>query len=242
MKDVALIADLVRAGVDADLVGRVVGEITASMSGKRPENVRTGYLEFERERKREAREAAKNADKLGEKQTMLASTDTKKRPEKLPDNPKVRPSLTSLLSSLPASEDQATKQGRKEEVVARRRGEPLPADWALPQVERAMAIELGMSGQEIGEFEIEFRDYWIAIPGARGRKCDWPATVRNRLREVAKRRRNTNGNRPHQGNNGRKGADFFAGLAEVAADITRDGRMAGPADPEIPLGRVNIDG
>lgn len=29
----------------------------------------------------------------------------------------------------------------------------------------------------------EFRDYWIAVPGARGRKLDWFATWRNRVRD-----------------------------------------------------------
>jgi|SRR5882724_3996370 len=33
----------------------------------------------------------------------------------------------------------------------------------------------------------EFRDYWRAIPGARGRKLDWDATFRNRLRELESR-------------------------------------------------------
>ena len=32
-----------------------------------------------------------------------------------------------------------------------------------------------------------FRDYWVAVPGAKGLKLDWEATWRNRIREVAKR-------------------------------------------------------
>jgi hypothetical protein len=27
-----------------------------------------------------------------------------------------------------------------------------------------------------------FRDYWVAVPGARGRKLDWEATFRNWVR------------------------------------------------------------
>lgn len=34
----------------------------------------------------------------------------------------------------------------------------------------------------------EFVDYWRGVPGARGRKLDWPATWRNRMREVGYRR------------------------------------------------------
>ena len=42
----------------------------------------------------------------------------------------------------------------------------------------------------------EFVDYWRAIPGQRGRKVDWIATWRNRMREIAARRRpgSVNGN------------------------------------------------
>lgn len=32
----------------------------------------------------------------------------------------------------------------------------------------------------------EFRDYWIAVPGQRGRKTDWLATWRNRVRDKKK--------------------------------------------------------
>jgi len=33
----------------------------------------------------------------------------------------------------------------------------------------------------------EFVDYWHGVPGAKGRKLDWPATFRNRLRELKAR-------------------------------------------------------
>ena len=37
----------------------------------------------------------------------------------------------------------------------------------------------------------EFIDYWRGVPGARGRKLDWPATFRNRLRELQGKRRDS---------------------------------------------------
>lgn len=37
-------------------------------------------------------------------------------------------------------------------------------------------------------------------------------------------------------------ADFFAGIASVAADIAGDGEASRPADEEIPRGRINING
>lgn len=35
----------------------------------------------------------------------------------------------------------------------------------------------------------EFRDYWIAVPGAKGLKADWNRTLRNRVRELVERER-----------------------------------------------------
>jgi hypothetical protein len=45
----------------------------------------------------------------------------------------------------------------------------------------------------------EFVDYWIGIPGQRGRKLDWNATFRNRLRDLqARTRKNGNSNGSYQ--------------------------------------------
>lgn len=38
----------------------------------------------------------------------------------------------------------------------------------------------------------EFQDYWKGVPGAKGRKLDWPATFRNRLRELEGRKNGSN--------------------------------------------------
>ena len=179
MRDVELIADLVRAGVSAELVGRVVNEITATMSGT---NVRDNIRVYETVRKR-------NQRKSGGKQTMSAPIEPKSVPDNVPDNA-APSSLTSLLSSS-LEVPLATKQGSKREVVARRdRGTRIPADWAISAALRAQALELGV---DVAEFEREFRDFWIGVPGTRGRKCDWEATARNRLHEIAGRKRRTNG-------------------------------------------------
>ena len=58
----------------------------------------------------------------------------------------------------------------------------LPADW-LPSDN-----EIGFCKNERPELDPirvadEFRDYWIAQPGMKGRKTDWPATWRNWVRK-----------------------------------------------------------
>lgn len=65
------------------------------------------------------------------------------------------------------------------------RGTRLPEDWLPSPDERAFAENLGLNADVVGE---EFRDFWIGVPGARGCKLDWPATFRNRCRDVAGRK------------------------------------------------------
>lgn len=64
------------------------------------------------------------------------------------------------------------------------RGTRLAADWRPDAAERHYARERGLDPDRIAE---EFRNYWCAVPGARGRKLDWPATFRNRCLQRAGR-------------------------------------------------------
>lgn len=66
------------------------------------------------------------------------------------------------------------------------RGTRLPSDWQPDPDLRQFARSLGLDPDQVTP---EFRDYWVGIPGARGCKLDWPATYRNRCRELAGRRR-----------------------------------------------------
>lgn len=70
-----------------------------------------------------------------------------------------------------------------------------------------------------------------------------PSTWLNQERWLDQPVTSTNGNQ-HRGANGNRStnADFFAGIASVAADIDGDGPPPGPADPPIPRGRIEIDG
>ena len=57
----------------------------------------------------------------------------------------------------------------------------LPDDWVLPDDWRAFVFEqdANLNADEIASV---FRDYWVAKPGAAGRKLDWEATWRNWVR------------------------------------------------------------
>jgi hypothetical protein len=77
-----------------------------------------------------------------------------------------------------------------------KRGTRLPADWEPSADGRALVAELGL---ELTRTVAEFRDYWTALPGAKGVKLDWDATFRNRCRDIADRRPMPRGSPPPRG-------------------------------------------
>lgn len=67
------------------------------------------------------------------------------------------------------------------------RGERIPEPFLLTGEMRAWAAT-EVPAVDLDAATREFVDYWRGVPGARGRKLDWPATWRNRIREVGYRR------------------------------------------------------
>lgn len=105
--------------------------------------------------------------------------------------------LEAKLSSAPRPEEQPRgdeRGGMPAETIGKRSGKArrslasegtrLPADFALSPALREFAVGLGVNPDRVLD---EFRDYWNGIPGARGKKLDWPGTYRNRCRDVARR-------------------------------------------------------
>ena len=79
--------------------------------------------------------------------------------------------------------------GRREEEASLRsadatRGTRLPADWQPSPEDRSFALSLDLDPDAVAA---EFRDYWVPLPGAKGRKLDWSATFRNRCRDISAR-------------------------------------------------------
>lgn len=81
-----------------------------------------------------------------------------------------------------------TEKAVKTEKAAKTDGEQratrLPADWTLPDEWLAWALGHHPTWNP-GRAQLaaeSFRDYWIAVPGAKGRKTDWQATWRNWVR------------------------------------------------------------
>jgi hypothetical protein len=66
-------------------------------------------------------------------------------------------------------------------------GSRIPADWTPDAEEINFARGLGLTDGQIARAVDEFRDYWVGVPGAKGRKLDWAATFRNKIRWIVDR-------------------------------------------------------
>lgn len=76
-----------------------------------------------------------------------------------------------------------------------KRGSRLPEDWR-PSEATIAAMRDQFPHLDLKAIHTEFCDYWRAVPGAKGRKLDWDATWRNRVREIASRQPARNGHSP----------------------------------------------
>ena len=93
-----------------------------------------------------------------------------------PNLKKEEPSLNqeredAAVAAAPASQPEVTKNGT--------RGTRLPADWKPSAADADFARQRGVNVANTAE---QFRDYWIAVAGAKGVKLDWPATWRTWVR------------------------------------------------------------
>jgi uncharacterized protein YdaU (DUF1376 family) len=92
---------------------------------------------------------------------------------------------THSEGNAPKTQDPIPKSQKKDREsapngAAQSRGSRLPDDF--PD-DTAMAWCCGMRPDLDAEaVRAKFRDYWAGVPGARGRKADWPATWRNFVR------------------------------------------------------------
>lgn len=107
----------------------------------------------------------------------------------------------------------------------------LPEDFAVTPALREWALKEA-ADVDLDAATEEFRDYWRGVPGARGTKLDWPATWRNRMREM-QQRIIRNGGR-HAGSQGRvrtsgNGQQPKPSLADRAREHAEHFGVGGPA-------------
>jgi len=96
-------------------------------------------------------------------------------------------------------------------------GERLSGEWFLPMEWGEWAVNEGLSINQIRAQADTFKDYWIAQPGAKGRKTDWQATWRNWIRK-SRERENGNG---YSKASGAANSDAAARQIAIAARFAR---------------------
>jgi hypothetical protein len=200
MSDPALIADLIRAGVAPELVARVAAAIADARAEGAIAKARTeARLSNDRERKARQR-ASMSRDKANDVSRDITGSHGTDR-----DKPGQKSSRARAFTL--GEEVDITPLGRKRPTLpkgsgddgaqarARVGGSRLPTEWVPSNALCDFGRGLGFDGKGFDEAVAEFRDYWRGVPGQRGRKLDWDATFRNRLRAtVGKKRGNGNGN------------------------------------------------
>jgi uncharacterized protein YdaU (DUF1376 family) len=86
----------------------------------------------------------------------------------------------------PEPEPEPEREEKREAKASQKKpplGSRLEAHWFLPKAWGEWALGEGVSPETIRNEADRFRDYWISVPGAKGRKADWQATWRNWIRK-----------------------------------------------------------
>ncbi len=111
------------------------------------------------------------------------------------------------------------------------RGSRLPADWQCPDdwIQDAIGIRPHWDRRRVLVTADNFRDYWIAQPGAKGRKTDWRATWRNWVRN--EREQNNGQVRPITGRQSM--VDNYAAQAAAARGETYGQQSSGSTERVI---------
>lgn len=94
-----------------------------------------------------------------------------------------------------------------------KKGKRLPPDFT-PDLQAA--VEMGLRPERAISEAASFKDYWIAQPGSKGVKLDWPATWRNWVRKALERQSGPRGS-PSQ-------TRYQEGADRVRQDLERSAR------------------
>lgn len=231
---------LVEAGASPEVIAIAVEAVTLS-------RVTESDSERDRVRKLARARQRRRRQKIHQNKANAEANDAAHEPEK--QRYKQRDTVTStpelcrdeskgLFSS--NGFEETTKKVKKEKKEKssdpRARGTRIPENWQPSDDDRQFALDHGCDPTALRE---EFYDYWASVPGQRGRKIDWSATWRNRVRDVGNKRghRNGNGTGPQGRNPGRRSPSVASGAIFTAmADLSREFAEHGeprPGDDDV---------
>lgn len=159
MEQVAdLIADMVRAGVDADLIGRTAAAFA----------LRSPVTDEQAERRREKDRARKQAARDAEKEQSRPQTSADSA-ESMDNADTVSLSPIPLLSPTPPNNPLTPKPIQK----TNSRGTRLPDDWHLGGPDLAYALTKGLTEFETGELAERFKSWALSASGSNAVKRNW---------------------------------------------------------------------
>jgi hypothetical protein len=166
----ALVAGGMNAAEAAGLVARAAVEMTGALTRKS-----AGAARQQRYRERNK---ASQRDGLGMTESVTNRNETVTRDAQQESSQTVTKRNEGVTrDAVPLSTTKTDIENRKD-----KRGARLPPDWTPSDADRAYARSLGWTDEQIDREAEDFRDYWIARPGAGGLKLDWPATWRKWIR------------------------------------------------------------
>ena len=138
------------------------------------------------------------------------------------------PSLRSGIDDECASASTPVFPEKQKKPPDKSRGFRLPIDWHPGSDWLQFTRKEGLNDDDAKRELENFRDYWAGIPGSRGTKLDWPATWRNRVREVASRTKRLPRASPTGGSRGEpasllRAVQRAADRYRAPDDVSRDG-------------------
>lgn len=225
MTDATLIADLVRAGVDPELIGRVANALVSeAIIVTLRERDASRFVTIPT-RSKAAIRAARHREKLKRDKAKAEANDAAVADSHAHDGGRdasrdgvtacttLLPSLSLNLKGSIEEGSSVSKKARSEN--ARARGQRMLAGAILTDEFGQAAIDLGARQDDLPNMWAEFVDYWVAVPGQRGVKLDWLATWRNDIRRKLERG-------PRNGRAKQQSLSDLAGdLAEQARSLER---------------------
>ena len=127
-----------------------------------------------------AQSAAQVADGRNAEKVRRYKERHRQTPEDTTGHPQT-PADTLSDSNPNVRKEQHRKRG------ADTRGSRIPIPFAISEEMRSWA-QTETPGIDVDKATAEFVDYWRGVSGQKGCKLDWPATWRNRMREVSSRK------------------------------------------------------
>lgn len=171
------------------------------------------YRDADAERKRKARESLRDTSTSNNDEMSARTTDGQAQNVRADSgNPRGRArarqseTKSESVSTAPVTSVEGGPGGDPAPAVAdkpapdarEKRGTRIPDNWR-PSKPTIAAMREQFPHLDLRAIHTEFCDYWRAVPGAKGRKLDWDATWRNRVREIAARQPARNGHSPPAG-------------------------------------------